>query len=539
MILDGTRDLNAKMMNGMMAVTNVLILQVLPDTWIRRERQKAMHARGASDPKALPPRNHKVRFIQRLRPGGTPPDVRRRVEMLSADIRGLPISAEQAGDFVAAAAAIERAAAKGRERLAAGSMPAEPTVEPRKVQPRHLGLLVLYARNRHKQGPPPDAKVQKVVGAVSATNLDLNAAATMDASSCPDPGKEEWSDICASDTTRRLLTHYGNVWCPYRCDQKLLSGLILAAIHFEYKNVKGSRGFWKCTDLQYTSLRGMPNEIHAIYAGMSEEELKPFTPWSEVKSYYNEWFRNYERDRTHGRLPSRDEHLFVNQCVGFRAVGTPALEAPHPRNPSVTDRNKVANAEALRVIMDACTNEHIPELEYDSSGRVVTPFIIPPGKRFWSQCSSCNSVSLHDDKTERWRKYMCLSCCAWERSWGETWCGIMPEKYAVHPEREQIEQSLLSMEAKIVTHMANVTCLSRDQRCREHVNIDHAFECKECARTLDAVNAMLENNKDQIIRYKNLRAESAIVSNAYGACRHPERDLRQQGHSDAYPTDMG
>ena len=278
-----------------------------------------------------------------------------------------------------AAAAIERAAAKGRERLAAGSYA-------RRCQRRSHAKYSHHRTPRPVRKEPaqarssPDAKVQKVVGAVSATNLDLNAAATMDASSCPDPGKEEWSDICASDTTRRLLTHYGNVWCPYRCDQKLLSGLILAATHFEYKNVKGSRGFWKCTDLQYTSLRGMPNEIHAIYAGMSEEELKPFTPWHEVKSYYNEWFRNYERNRTHGRLPSRDEHLFVNQCVGFRAVGTPALKAPHPRNPSVTDRNKVANAEALRVILDACTNEHIPELEYDSSGRVDHAFHNPTRK---------------------------------------------------------------------------------------------------------------------------------------------------------------
>ena len=120
--------------------------------------------------------------------GGTPPDVRRRVEMLSADIRGLPISAEQAGDFVAAAA-IERAAAKGRERMAAGSVPAAPTVEPRKVQPPPPRTPRPVRKEPAEARPPQDAKVQRVVGAVSATNLDLNAAATMDASSCPDPGK--------------------------------------------------------------------------------------------------------------------------------------------------------------------------------------------------------------------------------------------------------------------------------------------------------------------------------------------------------------
>ena len=103
----------------------------------------------------------------RTSPGGTPLDVRRRVEVLSADIRGLPVSAEQAGDFVEAAAAIERAAAKGRERLAAGSLPAMPTAEPRKVQPPRTPRPV--RKEPTQGGSSPGAKIQKVVGAISAT----------------------------------------------------------------------------------------------------------------------------------------------------------------------------------------------------------------------------------------------------------------------------------------------------------------------------------------------------------------------------------
>ena len=87
-------------------------------------------------------------------------------------------------------------------------------------------------------------------------------------------------------------------------------------------------------------------------------------------------------------------------------------------------------------------------------------------------------------------------------------------------ERDLIEQSLLTMEAEIVTHLADVTGLPRNQRCRKHTNHDHPYECTECANVLKGVNEMLENNKDQIMRCKNLRAESTIITNAEERADH-------------------
>ena len=93
-----------------------------------------------------------------------------------------------------------------------------------------------------------------------------------------------------------------------------------------------------------------------------------------------------------------------------------------------------------------------------------------------------------------------FTCCAWPGSLGEQWFGVMPDKYAVHPEKDLIEQNLFAMEAEIVTHLADVTSLPRNQRCKVHATHDHPYECKECTRVLEGVTKMLQSNEDQIMK---------------------------------------
>ena len=89
----------------------------------------------------------------------------------------------------------------------------------------------------------------------------------------------------------------------------------------------------------------------------------------------------------------------------------------------------------------------------------------------------------------------------------------MPSKYAVHPERKLIEQSLLDMEGEIVTHLADVACLPRNQRCKDHANYDHPYECDKCAKVLDGVNDMLYDNAGQISKFNQLRKDHNVVTN--------------------------
>ena len=347
-----------------------------------------------------------------------------------------------------------------------------------------------------------DETNRQQVDAVSAVNPDLSVATNKEPSSSTQVREVIWSDDSAFDTMRRLMEINGVIFCPEKCDQKLLSGILgCRALRVRFK---GDKGFWRCTDYQYASLRSMVVEICGVYAEMNATDLAPFSSWPEVEMYYNRWFRNCLRVRAHDRLPKKHEHMFINECLGHRTLGDPEQKAvSQGRNPILTTKAKAANEETMNVILDPKSQKHIPELEYDCAGRMVTPFIIPPGKRYWSQRPVCIIVAMHDDKSKGWSNYMCFGCCAWPGSLGEPWCGIMPDKYAVHPERDLIEQSLLTMESEIVTHLADVTGLPRNQRCREHTNHDHPYECTECANVLEAVNAMLENNKDQIMRCKN------------------------------------
>ena len=72
----------------------------------------------------------------------------------------------------------------------------------------------------------------------------------------------------------------------------------------------------------------------------------------------------------------------MDACLGHRTFGDPDQQAlKQGRKPTLTTKAKEANAETHRVIIDPESKEHIPELEYDCAGRMITPFTIPAGMR--------------------------------------------------------------------------------------------------------------------------------------------------------------
>ena len=190
-----------------------------------------------------------------------------------------------------------------------------------------LSLLTSHAKHNH-----PERLVRLASGllvdiqwpttytvnryADSAVKPDLSVASNTVPASSTQPRESIWSDDCAFDTMRRLIESNGVIFCPNRCDQKLLSGILLAAAHFKYVDMKGDKGFWRCTDYQYGSLRGMVVEICAIYAKMDEKDLVSFSSWPQVEAYYNRWFRNCLRERTHDRLPEKTGALVHQRMFG-------------------------------------------------------------------------------------------------------------------------------------------------------------------------------------------------------------------------------
>ena len=127
---------------------------------------------------------------------GTPLDIRRRVEDLSAAARGFPRSLEAIGDFV------ERAGQVARENT--GVSPPAPAFEPRRAQaPRTPRPPKQRPARGHTMAD--DTMVHDSVGADNAIKPDLsNAAETRPCSSTQaQPGA--WSDGDAFDTMRRLM----------------------------------------------------------------------------------------------------------------------------------------------------------------------------------------------------------------------------------------------------------------------------------------------------------------------------------------------
>ena len=53
-----------------------------------------------------------------------------------------------------------------------------------------------------------------------------------------------------------------------------------------------------------------------------------------------------------------------------------------------------------------------------------------------------------------------------------------------------------------MTCLADVCSLHKWQICQVHKTHDHPYECEQCACVLEAVNSMLDMNKNQIMRFK-------------------------------------
>ena len=67
--------------------------------------------------------------------------------------------------------------------------------------------------------------------------------------------------------------------------------------------------------------------------------------------------------------------MFIDKCLEHRTLGDPELQAVRQvRNPVVTTKAKAANAETMNIILDPNRQEHIPELDYDCAGRMITSF---------------------------------------------------------------------------------------------------------------------------------------------------------------------
>lgn len=249
----------------------------------------------------------------------------------------------------------------------AGIPPPPPPFEPRKAQaPRTPRPPKQRSARGHTMAD--DTVIDVSAGADIAIEPELSNAAETPPCSSTHPQAGTWSDEDAFDTLRRLMEEYGVIFCPNRCDQKLLSGLLLPAAHFNYKDLSKGRGYWLCNDYQYAALRGMVIEIEALYAEMDTKHLEDFSTWSHVELYYNRWFRQCVRvrsDQLH-RRPSKKEREFIDACLGHRSLcDLDQQTLKHVRKPTLTTKAKDANAETHKVLMDPESKEHIPEFEYD------------------------------------------------------------------------------------------------------------------------------------------------------------------------------